>query len=53
MKNDIFGLKWGQDFENRAGYPGGGDPHMKGVGMFVGNFELNQGDRYGRGPSSF
>ena len=35
-------------------YPGGGTPHMKGVGMLVGNFELNpKGDRFGRGPSFF
>ena len=37
--------------------PGGGGwgtPHMEGVGMLVGNFELNpKGDRSGRGPSFF
>ena len=34
--------------------PGGGTPHMKGVGMLVGYFELNpKGDRFGRGPSFF
>ena len=26
---------------NQASMPGGGSPHMKGVGMLVGNFELN------------
>ena len=26
---------------NNAQNPGGGTPHMKGVGMLVGNFELN------------
>ena len=33
----------------------GGTPHMKGVGMLVGNFELNgsKGDRSGCGPSFF
>ena len=33
---------------------GGGTPHMKGVGMLVGNVDLNpKGDRSGRGPSFF
>ena len=34
---------------------GGETPHMKGVGMLVGNFELNpaKGDPSGRGPSFF
>ena len=32
----------------------GGTPHMKGVRMLVGNFELTpKGDRSGRGPSFF
>ena len=32
----------------------GGTPHMKGLGMVVGNFELNpEGDRSGRSPSFF
>ena len=33
----------------------GGTPHMKEVGMLVGNFELNpsKGDRSGRGPNFF
>ena len=33
----------------------GGIPHMKGVGMLVGNFELNgpKGEQCGRGPSFF
>ena len=32
----------------------GGTPLMKGVGMLVGNFELNpKEDRSGRGPSFF
>ena len=32
--------------------PPGGTPHMKGVRMLVGNFELNpKGDRSGRSPS--
>ena len=38
-----------------AGAPGG-TPHMKEVGMLVGNFEFNpylKGDRSGRGPSFF
>ena len=30
----------------------GGTPHMKGVGMLVGNFEL-KGDGSGRGPRFF
>ena len=35
-------------------WPGGGTPHMKGVGMLVGNVDLNpKGDRSGRGPSFF
>ena len=33
---------------------GGETPHMKGVGMLVGNFELNpRGDLSGRGPIFF
>ena len=28
-------------WNSQASYPGGGNPHMKGVGMLVGNFELN------------
>ena len=36
-------------------FPPGGTPHMKGVEMLVGNFELNpsKGDRSGRGPNFF
>ena len=37
---------------NIVHWGGGEAPHMKGVGMLVGNFELNpKGDRSGRGPS--
>ena len=42
-------------FSGAGGKPGGGgNPHMKGVEMLVGNFELTpKGDRSGRGPSFF
>ena len=32
--------KVGGSFVEVYCYPGGGTPHMKGVGMLVGNFEL-------------
>ena len=34
VKNDIFGLKWGQEFENRAGHRGGGDSAYERGGDF-------------------
>ena len=37
-----------------GGAGGGGTPHMKGVGMLVGNFEFNpKGERSGSGASFF
>ena len=37
---EIFGNP-GRKVNGKVTFPGGGAPHMKGVGMLVGNFELN------------
>ena len=48
--SEAFQMEWWEPFP----WGGGGTPHMKGVGMLVGNLNLtSKGDQSGRGPTSF
>ena len=47
--SEAFQMEWWEPFPWR-----GRTPHMKGVGMLVGNLNLtSKGDQSGRGPTSF
>ena len=53
-KNNTFTERCVREYELQLSPGGGGGaPHMKGVGILVGNFKLNPRDRSGRGPSVF
>ena len=48
--SEAFQMEWWEPLP----WGGGGTPHMKGVGMLVGNLNLtSKRDQSGRGPTSF